>query len=534
MNSLKIAAIFSNHCVLQREKPICIFGECAENLLVEASLLNSRDEIISKNESFAFNGQWKIYLPSVSAQQDCKLKIVCENKRVEFSDISIGEVWLAGGQSNMEFELGNCTEGNVELSIKEDPNVRFYYTQKKSWKDEKFYESERNTSWQVWGSEWTKAWSAVGYLYAKKLAAELGVVVGVIGCNWGGTSASAWIDKSRLEKDEDLRTYLDEYEEAERGKTIEQQLKEYDDYEVKQAIWQKKCDAIYKENPQAEWNDVQNQIGQCPWPGPKCCKNPYRPNGLYECMLQRVIPYTLKGFIYYQGESDDHKPSSYYKLFSSLIDQWRTDWNDESLPFLFVQLPMHRFKQDKDLKNWCLIREAQLKVYKTIKNTGMVCASDLGQYNDIHPKSKKTVSLRLANISLTTVYKKNLLDSAVSPIPSSFIVIKNKLIISFDNAKDGFIYKPDNEELKNYKEMEERQGNKVMDDFTGFEVAGTDEIFYPATFEFGDNQNGMNTITLTCQNVNEIKYARYCWYNYGPVVVFSKNRLPLVPFRLSL
>lgn len=534
MKLFNVAAIFSNHCVLQREKPICIFGECKVEILIKVELMNCEGTVICENQTFSQKGSWKLFLPSVPAQENCRLKVSCKDDFIEFCDISIGEVWLAGGQSNMEFELGNCTEGPKELEEEKAPNVRFYYTQKKAWKDDDFFESERNTSWQVWGDRWTKSWSAVGYFYAKKLAGELGVTVGVIGCNWGGTSASAWVDESNLEKDEDLKTYLDEYAEAEKGKSIEQQIKEFDDYEKFHAEWQKKCDALYKENPNIEWAEVQKIIGVCQWPGPKCCKNPFRPAGLYECMLQRVMPYSLKGFIYYQGESDDHKPNTYYKLFTTLIDKWRSDWNDDSLPFLYVQLPMHRYKQDKDFKNWCIIREAQLKVFKTIKNTGMICAADLGQFNDIHPKAKKVLAERMADLSLTSVYKAKSGEDSYAPIPCSSIVNGNSITITFENAEKGFLIKSDEDELLHYKDLEKLQGNELPSDFTGFEAAGTDEVFSPCTFILGDEETGLNTITLTSQKVKEIKYARYCWYNYGPVTIFSKSGIPLVPFRIKI
>ncbi|MBQ8211471.1 MAG: hypothetical protein IJZ27_02945, partial [Treponema sp.] len=153
--------------------------------------------------------------------------------------------------------------------------------------DQKFYDCERNTAWGIWGSDGCGAWSAVGYFFAKKLARELGVTVGVIGCNWGGTSATAWIPNSCYEKDSDLKTYIDEYAVETAGKSIEQQCKEYDDYEIENNIWQEKSAQIYAENPNAEWAEVEAKLGKCPWPGPKSCKNPYRPGGLYECMIKR-------------------------------------------------------------------------------------------------------------------------------------------------------------------------------------------------------------------------------------------------------
>ena len=384
-----------------------------------------------------------------------------------------------------------------------------------------------------WGDEWTQAWSAIGYFFGKKLAKDLGVTVGIIGCNWGGTSASAWVDRTTLEKDSDLKTYLDEYDDAEKGKSIEQQIKEFDDYEIFHVDWSKKCDELYKKYPQIKWDEIQNRLGKCQWPGPKCCKNPFRPTGLYDCMLTRIMPYSLKGFLYYQGESDDHKPTFYYKLFAALIDKWRTDWSDNSLPFIFVQLPMHRYKQDKDFKNWCLIREAQLKAYETIKNTGMVCAADLGQYNDIHPKAKKTIAERMEKISLHTAYHLISSDAANGPIPKSMIVEGNKITISFAHADDGFVLKSDDEEKQHYFDLEKRQNIKVPEHFTGFEVAGTDGIYFAADFSFGKEEGALNTITLSSPKVQEIKFARYAWYNYGPVTVYSHNGIPLTPFRTS-
>ncbi len=212
----------------------------------------------------------------------------------------------------------------------------------------------------------------------KELAARLGVTVGIIGCNWGGTSASCWVDKDSLERDKDLSTYLSEYETAILGKSEEQQIAEYTEYEEFRKIWEPKCNKLYEERPDIGWDEINEILGDSRYPGPLNCANPYRPTGLYNTMIKRIAPYTLKGVIYYQGESDDHKPRFYEKLLTNLISCWRTTFKDLELPFLFVQLPIHRYKQDPDFKNWCLIREAQMNIYKTIKNTGIAVALDCG------------------------------------------------------------------------------------------------------------------------------------------------------------
>ena len=209
-----------------------------------------------------------------------------------------------------------------------------------------------------------------------------------------------------------------------------------------------------------------------------------------------------------------------------MIDNWRADWKDNTLPFVFVQLPEHRYIQDKDYKNWSLIREAQQKVAQTVKNAYMVVAADLGQYNDIHPKAKKVLAERMEATALYEVYKKGNVETALAPVFSSSISKDGKLIMNFDFADQGFIYREDKKELQEMIEMEKNQGNEISSDFTGFEIASCDKVFYNADFELKGNQ-----IILSSSKVKNPLYGRYAWYNYGPVTIFTKAGLPLPPFR---
>ena len=167
--SFSVAAIFSDHMVLQRNKYTAVFGEASDGALVHASLFNGHGQLLCKNTSVAEGGRWLLKLEAQSAQTGCKLVITCgDNEAKTFTDIAFGEVWLAGGQSNMEFELQNCTEGPAELTDERaGKNVRFYYTNKIGWKDQHFYEAEKQTAWQTWDSPSRGAWSAVGYFFAK-------------------------------------------------------------------------------------------------------------------------------------------------------------------------------------------------------------------------------------------------------------------------------------------------------------------------------------------------------------------------------
>lgn len=539
MADFKTATVFSDHMVLQRNKYISIFGEAPDGALITASLFDDKGNLLSKNAGLSEKGRWLLQLEPQEAQNGCVLKITNENTVLSYSDIAIGEVWLAGGQSNMEFELQNCTEGPAELEdTTAGKNVRFYYTNKIAWMDEHCYEAEKNTAWQTWESSAKGAWSAVGFFFAKKLAADLGCTVGVIGCNWGGTSASAWMRREYLEADRDLNTYLTDFEKAVSGKSTEQQIKEYDAYEIENAKWQEKFSKLWEKQPGITWEEAEKTLGKNPWPGPASCKNPFRPTGLYDYMVARIMPYTLKGVLWYQGESDDHKPASYAKLFSSLIENWRCDFKDADLPFIFVQLPVHRYQADPDFKNWCIVREQQAKVHATVKNAWLTCAFDLGQFSDIHPRAKKEVGLRMEKNALANVY--NLLPSVDAGAPQvegchalyDVTEERGQLVLTFTNAPLGFEVREDEVRLDEYKKMEKNQGVDVSEDFTGFEVAGSDDVWQPAEFAFGGTDDRQNTIILCSKKVSRPVKARYGWYNYGPVTIYGKNGLPLCPFQI--
>lgn len=525
---LKAAAIFSDHMVLQREKQIRIFGEGSEGKRVQVHICGP--DGTRTGDALVQNGRYSVLLMPLPAGGPYEMTICDGEEQIVFSDIMIGEVWLAGGQSNMEYELQNADLGQEAMRQDKEPNVRFYYTQKIAYMDEHFYEAEEKTGWECFGDRGTGCWSAVGYFFARKLAKDLGVTVGVIGCNWGGTSASAWMDRESLTEDAQLRSYVDEYEEAIKGKNVEQQIAEYDAYEEYHAAWSKRAEECAAIDPMMPWDEVQRRCGVCQWPGPMCCKNPFRPSGLYECMLMRICPYTMRGVIWYQGESDDHKPRMYEKLFTKMIRKWREYWNDTQLPFLFVQLPMHRYQQDPDFKNWPLIREAQMNVYRMVKNTGIAIITEYSQFHEIHPKKKLPVGERLELQALCQVYHTLSETEAFGPLYKSYRICEEApaycsektagIELAFLYADGGFsIHEPEQEENADGTETEAR----------GFEIAGEDKNFVPAECAVGEEK-----LYVYSKDVKKPCYVRYAWTNYMVVNVFGKKSgIPLAPFRTS-
>lgn len=544
--SLKLAAIFSDNCVLQRNKNIIVFGSGEEGRTVEAVLfgrkLGTASEQVSRARGRVREGRFEILMPSLQAGVEHTLEVSCGEETIIRKNIAIGEVWLAGGQSNMEFELRNCAE-NRALRKPVNNMLRFYYTQKKAVMDEDFFRTEEETAWNCFGEEGTEYWSAVGYFFAARLQVNVRVPVGIIGCNWGGSSASAWMPREAMAQEPELQTYLSLYDEAVEGKTEEEQIKEYKAYEVYQAKFDKRVAACYARKPDMEWEEVLKYAGESKWPGPMGCRNPFRPGGMYQCMLQRIIPYTLRGFLYYQGESDDHLPHLYEKLFTRLIRQWREDWGDDQLPFIFAQLPMHRYKQDPDFQNWCLIREAQSKVQDMLKNTAMACIIDQGEFNEIHPKRKKEVGERMCAQALKLVYGAEGTPNAATPQLERADIRERDIVLYFKNVEGGLNVKaPEKKEVltgrqallqnifvkKQSEQAERKEVRRIDPTELGFEVAGEDGKYVTASAMLEADR-----IVLTAPEVEHPIYARYLWTNYREVYIYGGNGIPLAPFRTS-
>lgn len=527
---LKTAPIFTDNMVLQREKPIAVWGMAegqkevrvslkknsanAQACDADAKMSGSTAEYVTAAMSKE-DGSWSAALPSMCAGGPYRLCVCSGKEEMCFENVMIGEVWLAGGQSNMELELQNSLNGKEAAAAADNPLIRYFNVPHVGFEGEEMDKADAQNSWHVCTQETAGACSAVGYYFAKQIADELGVCIGIIGCNWGGTSASCWMDEETIVQRADTKIYMDEYNQAVEGKSLEEYLKEKEEYEAYYEEWNKRVEEYYASHEDPSWEEVCNYAGENRWPGPVGPRNEYRPTGLYHAMLKRICPYTLRGFLYYQGEEDDKKPRIYYSLLQSLVQKWRSDWKDDRLPFLCVQLPMFKNKGEKDYKTWPLIREAQMRLFETVKNTGIAVILDCGEFNNIHPLNKETVGNRLALQALSQVYGRN--ADAFGPIYRSYEVCGNRVKISFDYAGDGIVYKKDTS-----PGLEPEQGE------TGFEIAGEDKAFHPAQIQVEEN-----VVTVSSDAVPDPHYVRYAWTNYGPVTMFGKNGIPMAPFRTS-
>lgn len=496
---LKLAPVFSNHMVLQRDKRIAVWGQTDRKAVTIS--LNERTVCAEAEE-----GVFYAELPPFAAGGPYSLTVSDGTETVTYEDVMLGEVWLAGGQSNMELELQNSFDGDKELGRCAEEKIRYYYVPKHSFVSEELLEEEAASSWECASQETAGRWSAVAYYFAKEVSRKLGVTVGLLGCNWGGTSASCWLSREMQESSSVTSSYVEEYDAVVESQDFDEYVKEREEYIIYQTEFDRKVSQYYETCEHPTWDEAIRLFGENRYPGPMGPYSEHRPAGLYETMLSRICPYTLKGFLYYQGEEDDHKPETYYELLSALIRQWRTDWGDETLPFLLVQLPVFQNEGEPDFKNWPLIREAQMRVFQTVKNTGIAIILEQGEYGNIHPTRKAVVGQRLAMQAFSEIYQICGRKDSLGPVYRDFYVDGKEMVLCFDYC----------------------EGFECLENATGFELAGADKIYHPAVFEIRGEQ-----IVLTAESVEKPVYARYGWSNYLEVGVFGRNGLPLAPFRTS-
>lgn len=499
---LKVPSIFSDHMVLQQNKPVAIFGTATPNAAVTVSVapLNLVAAAIANAK-----GQWQATLPPTNNTDICTVTIQSGEETLCFSDVVYGEVWLAGGQSNMEFFLENAKNGKEELEHCADSHVRCYQVPRNTFVDDNYHQALAESSWETASPANTGKWSAVAYLAAKELAQKLHVTVGIIGCNFGGSSVSCWIPESDLASHAAGMPYLEDYRNATAGKTEEEMVAEYDAYVAYHTAWERKMQACYQEDGNMPWQEIIRRCGENRYPGPMGIKNPLRPSGMYHTMLKTVAPYTLQGFFYYQGEQDDCRPKGYSTLLSILIHRWRREFQDANLPFLFVQLPMYTLEDMPEQEQWSKLREAQLNVFRTVKNTGIAVTLDCGEYGNIHPVDKHPVAHRLALLARREVYGEAV--SAYGPLYRTSYRSNNTMIIHFDYAEDGLVFHGAPE---------------------GFELCDKNGVWHCAKAEIHGSM-----IWLHSDDVAMPIAARYAWVNYGAVSLYGKNGIPASPFRTN-
>lgn len=433
---LELSLIFQSGMVLQREKPVPIWGCCTPGAEVTVSFLDQERRTVGDTA-----GHFQATLDPLPVCFGGTMTARCGGEEIVLTDVQVGEVWLAGGQSNMEFYL----RYDQDLpDAKEHPNssIRFFDYPKVSYPGqiERANYLEYYGFWRKAVPEEVERFSAVGYWFANWLWERYSVPVGIIGCNWGGTPAAAWMDEAHI-RIGGGKVWLDDY--AEQTKTLDMIA-----YKAAYEADPRTCQTDLFANPVSElllygvpFEKLGNhgfrredlspaEIAGVMGPFHEC-----RPAGLRYSMLEPLIPYAIRGFLWYQGETDgDLHPETYRTLFPALIANWRELWG-EALPFLFVQLaPFVRWGNSAG-RSYPIIRRAQQETAKTVAHTGMAVITDAGAALNIHPRNKKPVGERLALLAEKVAYGEDVLCEAPTLIRAE--VHKGRVTLYFENTGEG-------------------------------------------------------------------------------------------------
>ena len=435
---IKLARIFQDGMVLQRQKPIRIWGETdrAQRLSVRLN-----EEAVFEGEFAA--GEFSLSLPPREAARDLTLTLSGEAETLALRRVDIGEVWIAGGQSNMEFPLRFDAEADAVIPPANDAHLRFYDVGKYSFDGEEaegFKDAGGMDKWLEFKPENAGYFSAVGLYFAEDLRAALDVPVGIVGCNWGGTTASAWLDESYLRGNQRLSSYLDEYEAAvekldipkyeKRGREARRLLAS--EPAVRMVENMMRGTPRFTETLRALPAAIK-AIAFILTKGPV---DPNRPGGLYRMMVRKIAGYSCRGVIWYQGESDDVKAAVYGELFAAVISCWRAAWRDD-LPFLFVQLAPFGKTLSGSGEKFPAVREQQEWVSKNIAKTYMVSIMDCGMKGDINHKHKRPVGERLALMARGKLYGEAVLCEP--PELSGAGLDKGAVTLNFAHSGGGLI-----------------------------------------------------------------------------------------------
>jgi sialate O-acetylesterase len=382
--------LFSDGMVLQQNAKAPVWGTADPKEQVTVELVADAPTVESVVTQADDKGYWRVNLTTPKAGGPYKLSIKGKNQ-ITLNDVYVGEVWIASGQSNMEWSV-NAGETPNEIKEKsKNPKLRLF-TVRKTIADKPQSTvpvAGNDGKWLECNKDTVGSFSAVAYHFGKDLQKALDVPVGIIHTSWGGTRAEAWTSRAVLEADPN---YKGEYA---------------------------KFDEAREKGPSKNAND---------------------PSVLYNGMIAPLIPYAINGVIWYQGESNAGKHALYRDLMTMLIKNWREDWKSGNFTFLIVQLaPFQKIEAEPKDPHWARLREAQLQTSLTVPKVGLAVITDVGDEKDIHPKPKEPVGARLALAAEAIAYGKKIEFSG--PLYEGLKVDGNKAILSFTHLGDGLVAK---------------------------------------------------------------------------------------------
>ncbi len=446
---LKVASVIGDNMVLQQNSKIKIWGKSTAGHTIKVSASWSADA--NANAVANQYGDWLVTLPTIAAGGPYQITISDAKEKMKLNNLLLGEVWLCSGQSNMEMVIAGMFGGVIKdadeiINDADNNNIRVFTVTRNSVPT---LQDTCSGSWKIANSENVGNFSAVAYLYAKQLEHKLNVPIGIISTSFGGSKIEAWMSKEKL------ANYPEPLKEASQPKTA-----------------------------------IQNKASQ-----------------LFNGMINPVLNYTIKGAIWYQGESNIVNYKDYPDLMVGLVSDWRSRFGVGDFPFYFVEIAPYWYNNSSAF-GAALQRGQQQKAALLIPNSGIVSTVDIGEEKCIHPADKATVAKRLAYLALSETYQKKGYN-VKSPTYKSVAFKDSVATVTLDNAVSGMT-----------------SFGKVVD---GFEVAGADSIYHKATATI----NRKLQIEVVSSQVKNPVAVRYAFRNYFETRGWFYNaaNLPLPPFR---
>lgn len=475
-----LAPLFTDHAVLQREKALPIWGHAEPGEHVSVTL---GDETIAATATA--DGRWVVVLSPLQASSVGVDLIVRGKNEIRLTDILVGDVWLCSGQSNMEFPVSRGENAAQEIASANNPLIRHFKVARA--KSETPIETASG-AWEVCSPATAGNFTAVGYFFAREIQPRIGVPVGLINATWGGTQIECWLSSTALASDPRFAAVGENWKRME----VEWFPKKAA-YDAALATWQAdEASGKFKNTKLAK-----------PRPAEPSANGPtLPPASLFNAMINPVVPFSLRGILWYQGESNFYNPSEYGVLFTAMIRAWREHFGQGDVPFYWVQLPNFR-NGDAFGRTWPQLREEQSKAL-TLPATGQAVAIDIGDPNDIHPKNKQEVGRRLALIARSQIYGAQV--DASGPRFLSAVREGNALRVHFTHAGTGLTARD--------KPLQSLQ------------IAGADRRFYFATAKIE-----RDTLLVSAAQVREPVAVRYAWFNAPEANLYNGAGLPAAPFR---
>lgn len=485
--NVKLPAIFSDHMVLQRDAAVPVWGWAEPGEAVTVSLAGQ-----TKTATADAAGKWSVKLDKLSAGESLTLIVTGKNTNT-VNDVLVGEVWLGSGQSNMQMWMKSVRDLESEKAAAKFPQLRMFTVKRH---ETVTPQTDCEGAWVLCNPETVETFSATAYFFGRELHQKLGVPVGLIAASVGATPIEGWTSMDKMEGRNELAPVFNEW--AAKMRVPFDPVKEQAKYEKQLAAWKTNSAKRVAEGKPAGY------APQKPVP-PREDKN--YPANLFNGMIAPIIPYAIRGGIWYQGENSGREGFAglYETQLPLLIADWRARWGQGEFPFAWVQLANYRqyTNSPSPVSHWAMVREGMLKSL-AVTNTGMAVAIDVGEADNIHPKNKQAVGYRLGLWARAQVYGEKIPFSG--PLPAGHKISGEEIILSFTDTDGGLTAKDG--ELR------------------GFVIAGADKKWHWAKARIEDEQ-----VVVSSPDVKSPVAVRYGWADNPNCNLYNGAGLPASPFR---